>query len=92
MKDIVPEPINIRSQCFEPVVVDSIQAPRTLGPVNDQTCIFQDPQMLRHRRLRDGEFPRDRSDVAFAVGQKLKDLSPGRIAQSVEHECFISHD
>jgi hypothetical protein len=68
--------------------VDGVQPPLTFWPNGGKTVVPQYLQVLRHRRLTDGEFGldrrRDRTGGLFTGRQQFQDPPAHRVPQDIE--------
>jgi len=57
----------------------------------DEPGIAEHPQVLRHRRLADGELVNELADGALAVAEQVEDAPALRLGEDVEGEGHTPH-
>jgi hypothetical protein len=88
---LTPEP----AEMVEPVVqlverlgVDRVETAGALGPDGREPALAEDPQVLRHGRLRDPELGLDdrgdRPGRQLAIGEQLQDPASDWVSEDVE--------
>jgi hypothetical protein len=90
VKRRAPELVEPFAQRAQAVRVDVIDAPRPLGPIGDEACIFQHAQMLRHRRAADRQAAGQSADRFRSGAQLLEHPAPGWIGQRGQR-IIVSH-
>src|SRR6185312_1539087 len=86
----VPELVEVRAELADPRRVDLINAAVPGGPVGHEAGLLEHPQMLRDGRTADREPAGQLAHGPRTLGEKLEDLTPGRVPESVERKCLVS--
>jgi hypothetical protein len=88
----VPELLEEGPQLAEPLGSGAVQATRAVAPLDQQTGITQDPQVLRDRRPGHvAELRRDRPGGQLAVAHEPEDLSAPGLDNSVQHCLHLTN-
>lgn len=83
-----PKAVEPQVQFSQRLRVHGVEPPRTSGPHTRQAALAQDAKVHRNPRLGDAEFAlddgRDRTRRLLALGEKLQNPTPNRIANRIE--------
>jgi len=74
-------------QATEDVRLDAIADPRTVDLAADETCLLQDLEVLRHRRLRERQLVDDvTADARLPADEETQDLHARYVADGLAEE------
>jgi hypothetical protein len=80
----IPEPIEVVPQRVDAGGIELIEAAVSLGPIDDEVRVFQNPEMLRDGGPADREIAGEFADWLRAIHQALENRPPGGIAQRIK--------
>jgi hypothetical protein len=80
----IPEPIEVVPQRIDAGGIELIEAAVSLRPIDDEVCVFQNPEMLRDGGPADREIAGEFPDWLRAVHEALEDRATGGIPERVE--------
>jgi len=75
-----PETVQLGTMRSQPGTIELVNALISNRPIFHQPCVFQHPEMLRHRRLTDKNGTSQVADSLGGLCQALEDCTPGRVA------------
>ncbi len=79
-----PEPIEVVAERIDAGRVQLVDSPITLGTIDDQMRVLQDPQVLRNRGTADRKAARELAHRLRSLEQAFENRPPGRIAQRIQ--------
>jgi hypothetical protein len=77
---VVPETVEVGTEGFDTSRIQLVQAAVSMGPIDHQVRVLQNPQMLRDRRTADRKSASELTHRLRSLEQPFQDGSPGRIA------------
>ena len=81
---VVPEPIEIRAQRFDPAGIQLVETAVADRPVDDELCVFEDAQVLGDRGPADRKARAPVRRPAVVLQQPLEDGAPGGVAEGIQ--------
>lgn len=84
-----PEHLEIGAQVGERISLELIQPLRAIRPVRHESGLFEDFQVLRHRRPAHRQAARELPDGPRSSPQRVEDRAPRRVAECIE-DFFVS--
>jgi len=90
LKGLIPELGEMIAQQCDALGIQLINPPCSCATVADQACLFQNAEVLRDGRARDGQSCRQLIHGSRMVTQHFEDGQPGGVAKSREAILYVS--
>jgi len=88
---VIPELVEMRPESRDPLGVQLVQATLPIRAIHDQAGLFQDPQMLGHRRATDRELAGYLPDPPGPIGEAFEDRPSSGMTQGVKLSRVVSY-
>jgi hypothetical protein len=79
-----PNLFEVRAHLIEAFVVQAVEAPCSLGPVGDESGVFEKPEVPRHRWTAYRKSVGQLSDRSVPGAKHLEDHPPVRVAERIK--------